>query len=199
MPWGAIASAAIGAGASLLGSKKQNEAAASAAANQMAFQRESAQNQYRWAMADMEAAGLNPMLAYSQGGTGTLSGATYAPVNELSGVGEGVNSAFANMQRELSLDKTEAEIKNLFWEGQLKQSSTYKADQEAANLRKTHDLINEEIKKRKYEVTTAKTAATVAREDDKFYKTDVGKFMRWLDRAGSSLNPFTSATGVKVK
>lgn len=38
------------------------------------FQENAAKNQYRWAVDDMRNAGLNPALAYGQGGAGTLSG-----------------------------------------------------------------------------------------------------------------------------
>lgn len=45
------------------------------AANQMEFQRQMSNTQYQRAMSDMRTAGLNPILAYSQGGAGTPSGA----------------------------------------------------------------------------------------------------------------------------
>jgi hypothetical protein len=52
-----------------------NQASAEQAANQMAFQERMRATQYQTAVEDMKAAGLNPMLAYTQGGAGTPSGA----------------------------------------------------------------------------------------------------------------------------
>jgi len=43
---------------------------------QMDFQREMRKTQYQTAVEDLKAAGLNPMLAYTQGGSGTPSGAS---------------------------------------------------------------------------------------------------------------------------
>lgn len=52
-----------------------NVASAEQAGRQMDFQERMRSTQYQTAVADMMAAGLNPMLAYSQGGAGTPSGA----------------------------------------------------------------------------------------------------------------------------
>lgn len=46
------------------------------AQKQMDFQKEMRQTQYQTAVEDMKKAGINPMLAYSQGGAGNLSGAS---------------------------------------------------------------------------------------------------------------------------
>lgn len=94
MVWSAI----VGGALSLLGNKKANEANADINSANNAFNAEEAQKdrefqahqadvtrnyqerlsntQYQRATSDMQAAGLNPMLAYTQGGAGTPSGAT---------------------------------------------------------------------------------------------------------------------------
>ena len=52
-----------------------NAASAEQAAKQMDFQERMRETQYQTAVKDMSKAGLNPMLAYSQGGAGTPTGA----------------------------------------------------------------------------------------------------------------------------
>lgn len=55
--------------------QQQMQFSAEQAQKQMDFQERMSNTQYQRAMADMRSAGLNPMLAYSQGGAGNVAGA----------------------------------------------------------------------------------------------------------------------------
>jgi hypothetical protein len=92
-PWGSVIGAGIGAAASLIGGNKQNSANQAMAQAQMAFQERMRATQYQTAVADIKAAGLNPMLAYSQGGAGTPQGATAQMGNPLGDAGNSAREA----------------------------------------------------------------------------------------------------------
>lgn len=82
------------------GQKETNAANIAAAREQMAFQERMSNTSYRRAMRDMRKAGLNPMLAFSQGGASTPGGAMPVLQNPmkyaaegLSGMGQAVSSS----------------------------------------------------------------------------------------------------------
>ena len=96
--------------ASLWGGERRNEAQADQAAAANAFSAQQFATRYQTTVKDMQAAGLNPMLAYSQGGGAPPSG-QQAQVQDT--VTPAVQSGTSALVASLGARKLEAEIDNI--------------------------------------------------------------------------------------
>jgi len=105
IPWASIATAAAG-GLNFLGQKDANATNMQLAQNQMDFQREMSNTSYQRAVADMKKAGLNPMLAYSQGGASSPGGASTTVQNKFSGA---VQAAQAQQMQNESIKQIQSQ------------------------------------------------------------------------------------------
>lgn len=107
----------LGAGMGYIGGERTNEANARQAQLNRDFQERMRATQYQTAVADMRAAGLNPALAYQQGGAGTPSGSTAQMGNSLAAAGSGAAQAaqtFANIEATMAeIDKKKAEASSV--------------------------------------------------------------------------------------
>lgn len=100
----------IQGGMQMYGQSATNAANAQQAQKQMDFQADQTGTSYQRGVADMKAAGLNPMLAYSQGGASSGAGASAIMGNE---VGAAASSALQATQTMQSIDNMRAQERNI--------------------------------------------------------------------------------------
>ena len=101
----------ISGGMSYLGQSSANAWNAEEAEKNRQWQEQMRATQYQTAVKDMQTAGLNPMLAYQQGGAGNLSGAVSAPAQNA--LGQFVSSALQARQLNGQLEQMEEQNENL--------------------------------------------------------------------------------------
>lgn len=99
------------------GQSSANQVNREIAEKQMRFQREMSSTAYQRAVKDMRAAGLNPALAYMQGGASSPGGASTHVESATRSLAEGVSSAggvaFEAMSRKATVDQLKAQTENV--------------------------------------------------------------------------------------
>lgn len=143
---GSLGSAAIGGGLSFLGQSSANQVNQAMAREQMDFQERMSNTQYQRAVKDLEAAGLNPMMAYGNIHTSSPSGSLgVGAQNTLAGLGEAFQEAGT---RASDVSRKAAEIENLQESNKQIQANTAATEAQAEKTRQdtktsaTAELVN---------------------------------------------------------
>lgn len=189
-PSGAAAGGAVGSGISgMMGQDETNAKNIELAQTQMDFQERMSGTAYQRGVADMKAAGLNPMLAYSQGGASQPSG-SLAQVQNAASVGissanQGAQTAASiqaiqSSQAQIELTRATAEkTKSETLENQVHNANmlarTGLADSQShkayAEGRRTQETTPHNITSAKYEALLARLKYGAETQDDDVHES----------------------------
>lgn len=172
--------AAIAGAASLIGGALRNKAEKKAAQTQMDFQERMSSTSYQRATEDMKLSGINPMLAYQQGGASSPGGAM-ASMEDV--VGPAVSSAMHARRLQSELRTMQMQQWNIDADTKYKNAQHIKTQAET-------DYIQAERKGREIENVASGAGLYRLLNEARVEKSWLGKATPWVDKVRETIFPF---------
>lgn len=188
------AGALVSGGLDIAGGALQTSANKEAQIRQHQFQEKMYRNRYQYTMEDMQSAGLNPILAYRQGGGNAPSGGSMAGAPNIM---QGAAASARGLTR-LSADVKMARMGTRLRRSQI--AETWAKEASAATAAGLNKQLERKAKADTANVQTqtalGRTALPAAKAQEALDKTDLGEKLRQLNRVIRSVTG-RDATGAR--
>lgn len=174
----------IAGGLSLIGGLAANSANKKRAAEQMAFQERMSSTAYQRATEDMRLSGINPMLAYQQGGASSPGGAQAQMQDVLS-------PAVSSAQHARMLDQELRFAKETFDDRKkAKREEARRAFWDTESAMKQSEILDTEKQMRERENIASAAELYQVLNKARVEKSFLGKAAPWVDKIRETIFPF---------